>query len=295
MNAHKSIQNWNSWAQKQFINPIAKMVWDACVLDVQAFKPGNVHCFAKGHDMTVDDFLKSAAAISEIMGNVRLSLGERILDSALATKEAVSINTNIGIILLCAPLAGAASKDGRDLRLKVEQAIDDADIGDSENILKAIRIANPSGLGSVQQHDVANTAVAPIKEIMAEAQDRDSIAHQYANGYPYIFEVGLPHARAFQQNFKNETTVVTALFLLFLSEYPDSHIVRQFGLKTACSVQVIAASLLQNLADAGELDEVFSEFSRYDTLWKNTELNPGTSADLTVATMLALKIEENVG
>ncbi|MEY4929079.1 MAG: hypothetical protein RL279_818, partial [Pseudomonadota bacterium] len=35
---------------------------NACLAELQAIKPGNVHVFADGHGMTVHDFIKSADA-----------------------------------------------------------------------------------------------------------------------------------------------------------------------------------------------------------------------------------------
>ena len=41
---------------------VAAAVWDACVTEVRAFKPGNVSVTSPGHGMHADDFIASADA-----------------------------------------------------------------------------------------------------------------------------------------------------------------------------------------------------------------------------------------
>ena len=64
--------------------------------------------YAGGHGRTVGDFQKRAAVTAEVLGRPGLSVGERIQGSVEATSKAVGCNTNLGIVLLCAPLAHAA-------------------------------------------------------------------------------------------------------------------------------------------------------------------------------------------
>ena len=88
--------------------PLAEVFKAACMAELAALKPGNVHIFADGHGMTVQDFMASAEAASQVIAKPNLSLGQRILLSVQATQDAVKINTNLGIILLCAPLIHTA-------------------------------------------------------------------------------------------------------------------------------------------------------------------------------------------
>jgi triphosphoribosyl-dephospho-CoA synthetase len=76
----------------------------ACMAELEALKPGNVHIFADGHGMTVQDFIISAEAASAVIAQPNLSLGARILQSVQATHDAVQTNTNLGMILLGAPI-----------------------------------------------------------------------------------------------------------------------------------------------------------------------------------------------
>jgi triphosphoribosyl-dephospho-CoA synthase len=59
----------------------------ACMGELQALKPGNVHAFADGHGMTIQDFILSADVTAEMMTRADLTVGERIFYAAEATKK----------------------------------------------------------------------------------------------------------------------------------------------------------------------------------------------------------------
>ena len=86
---------------------------DACRREIEALKPGNVHVFADGHRMSARQFLTSASVSSAPLTDPGLPVGQRILEAVRATRQAVETNTNLGIILLCAPLLRAAEMAGR--------------------------------------------------------------------------------------------------------------------------------------------------------------------------------------
>jgi triphosphoribosyl-dephospho-CoA synthase len=78
---------------------------DACLLDVLALKPGNVGVHGAGHGMQALDFLRSARAAAPAIAAEKASVGERIHAAIAATRAAAGVNTNLGIVLLAAPLA----------------------------------------------------------------------------------------------------------------------------------------------------------------------------------------------
>ena len=80
----------------------------ACRTELRALKPGNVHDYAAGHGMTVADFEKSATASAPCLAQPGLHVGARILAAVRLTRAATGCNTNLGILLLAAPLAAAA-------------------------------------------------------------------------------------------------------------------------------------------------------------------------------------------
>ncbi|MEM7304951.1 MAG: triphosphoribosyl-dephospho-CoA synthase, partial [Pseudomonadota bacterium] len=89
------------------INDFEKCYLAACRLELQAIKPGNVGLHANGHGMTVEQFELSASASAPQLFQSNATVGERILHAVQATRESVGDNTNLGIILLIAPLAQA--------------------------------------------------------------------------------------------------------------------------------------------------------------------------------------------
>ena len=93
---------------------LEKIVMASFFGELEAFKPGNVSFYANGHNMTVDDFQKSAEASVPILCEINSSLGQRILNSVCATKDVVGCNTNLGMLLLFAPLIMAAEAGFRD-------------------------------------------------------------------------------------------------------------------------------------------------------------------------------------
>src|SRR5579875_931991 len=99
---------------------------NACAEELEAPKPGNVGAHGAGHGMTAEDFLRSAAAAAPHVCAAGASLGTRIFDAVAATRGVVGQNTNLGIVLLCAPLAKAAETADSDLRSTLVGVLEEA-------------------------------------------------------------------------------------------------------------------------------------------------------------------------
>lgn len=268
--------------------PVAGAVWRACIAELEAPKPGNVSFDSAGHGMTADDFVASARCTAAVLGIPGLPLGERVLRAVEATRAAVGCNTNLGIVLLCAPLAQAAL-DGdrsRPLRARLARVLQGAGIEDTERVFAAIRLAEPAGLGESGRHDVRRPADAPLLAVMREAEDRDRVARQYARGFEDVFDLGLAVLARSRARWPGPQAVV-ALYLTFLARFNDSHIQRKLGTVAAHRVRREARRLVEGL-EASEASEIDAEdLKRFDRSLKSRHINPGTSADLTVATLLA--------
>ena len=261
---------------------VAQAYLEACLLELQALKPGNVHAFADGHGMTVQDFIRSADASSQVIAQPGLSLGQRILQSVQATQSVVACNTNLGIVLLCAPVVQAGLMQNNDaLRANIHTVIQASDLSDAEACFAAIRLANPGGLGESAQHDVREPAKVTLLEAMRAAQDRDLIARQYATDFAVVME----DAKFYQQMrlTHNDAWSATALYLDILSQWPDSHIIRKQGQALALEVQAEAAQQLAQLLALDNPKLAQKSLLAWDKALKGRGINPGTSADLTVA------------
>jgi triphosphoribosyl-dephospho-CoA synthase len=261
----------------------------ACLTELDAPKPGNVHAFAEGHRMTVDEFVRSADATAAPLSAQGARVGLRIHRAVMATFAAVGTNTNLGIILLCAPLAAAAERDAANLRSALHEVLQALDVDDADLAFRSIVRAAPAGLGHSAQHDVFNPATVSLLQAMSEAANHDMVARQYATDFADIFDLGVPLFESSQKKGEAKwATLVT--FLGFLSAFPDSHIARKHGAETADCVQRAALNFATMLQAAEQPDQVLPSLLRWDAALKAKAINPGTSADLTVATLFAHRL-----
>jgi triphosphoribosyl-dephospho-CoA synthase len=271
------------------MNEIAAAFVAACRDEIEAPKPGNVHIFAEGHGMTVDDFLRSAEAAAPALCDAGAPIGLRIFAAIEATFAAVKKNTNLGIVLLCAPLAAAAQKGGP-LRESLKDALSRLTREDACFAFKAIVRANPAGLGSASRHDVHDRAGVTLLEAMREASPRDKVAYQYSSDFEDVFGTGLTALRAAVAKGWQAPWPQTIAFLAFLARFPDSHIDRKNGEEAAKFVQREAAVLHKRLMDAANPAECLEDLLDFDKYLKKLGLNPGTTADLTVASVFAERL-----
>jgi triphosphoribosyl-dephospho-CoA synthase len=260
----------------------------ACVAELEALKPGNVHVFAAGHRMTVEQFMRSAEAAAPALSEPGARVGRRILDAVEATFAAVGANTNLGIILLCAPLAAAAEADPRTLRPALAAILDGLDVDDASLAFRAILRASPAGLGQVARNDVAQPATVTLKHAMADAADRDRVARQYVTAYADVFDIGLP-LLADTQGW-DAKWIALAIYLGFLAAFPDSHIVRKYGTALAEDVRSSAVKFHDRLRSLRDPAHMTDDLLAWDTDLKARNINPGTTADLTVATLFAHRL-----
>jgi triphosphoribosyl-dephospho-CoA synthase len=262
----------------------------ACRDELAAPKPGNVHVFAPGHRMTANDFVRSAAAASGPIATTGARVGARIHGAIEATLAAVGTNTNLGIVLLCAPLAAAAELGPGDLRAAVGEILAGLDAQDADLAFGAIVRAAPAGLGRAERHDVFAPAVASLRDAMAEAADRDRIALQYVTEYADVFELGEPALNRATAQGWDPTWSTLAVYLSFVAAFPDTHIVRRNGAATAENIRRLAAELNDRMRPLQSPEMLLPDLLTWDAALKRDGINPGTSADLTVATLFAHRL-----
>jgi triphosphoribosyl-dephospho-CoA synthase len=272
---------------------IAAAYREACALELDAVKPGNVHRESAGHGMTVADFLLSAAVSAEPLSAPGLGLGERVYRAVVATREAVGCNTNLGIILLCAPLLQAALDPELPggLRTRVAAVLRAAQRADMQWLNRAILLAAPAGLGESARHDVGAAATATPLEVMAQAAHRDLIARQYAECFKDLFERAVPLLERLQTRWQDPAWAAAGLYLDFLGRFPDTHIARKLGPHQALAVSRRAAPLAAALNRAARPQSHRAALLAFDRELKNAGINPGTMADLTVTCLLIAKLQ----
>jgi triphosphoribosyl-dephospho-CoA synthase len=265
---------------------------DACELDVAARKPGNVSVASGGHGMDAGLFITAAKAAVEPLFARGTSVGTRIERAVAASRAATGCNVNLGIVLLCAPVAAAREwapgRAAAPLRAALERVLQRLDVEDARATFRAIAHANPGGLGRAVRHDVRMVPTVDLRTAMRAAADRDSVARQYANGYADVFDVGLPVFGRESARLAPERAMLAA-YLAYLRGWPDSHVARKHGLAVARALSVEAAHKCgrRGSADAGLRPE---EIVAWDADLKSRGINPGTSADLTVVTAFIARL-----
>ncbi|MEI6746679.1 MAG: triphosphoribosyl-dephospho-CoA synthase [Methylococcaceae bacterium] len=271
---------------------LAALYREACEVELQAFKPGNVSIYSEGHNMTVEDFRRSAEVSALPLCDVNYSLGEKIFYAIKATRDAVGCNTNLGIILLCAPLIQAV-QTFPDLALRVALAniLENTTINDAMWTFQAISLASPAGLGEVNNADVNQNATITLQAAMQLACDKDRVALQYVTDYKDIFDLGVFRYNHAFNRWGEQSWAAVAVYADLLSQFPDSHIERKFGSRYSARVATMMGELSNKLQNIDDPEQVKPLLHRMDSELKSHGLNPGTSADLTVATVLTVFLE----
>jgi triphosphoribosyl-dephospho-CoA synthase len=257
----------------------------ACELDVTVRKPGNVSVASPGHRMQAEQFIASAQAAAGALFEPGTPVGERIERAVAATQAAVACNTNLGIVLLIAPLAAAAEQPGAldgatALREALDAVLAALDAADARAAYRAIALANPAGLGHVAEADVRSVPQIGLRDAMALAAPRDLIARQYTNSFADLFDALRRDVDSGFVLAQADAADVQRVYLGWLSRHPDSHIVRKHGGTVAHTVMSAAQAWARHPAP----DRV-PAFTEWDESLKAAGVNPGTSADLTVATL----------
>jgi triphosphoribosyl-dephospho-CoA synthase len=265
---------------------MAAWIQAACVLEASARKPGNVHPGASFADLTYADFVKSAEVIAPILSHADdAGVGETIFQAVTATREVVGGNSNLGMILLLAPLArvpmGVALDQG------ITQVLAGLTVEDARWMYRAIRAAQPGGMGDVAEGDVSQEPAGTVLEMMQLAAGRDRIAAEYVSGFQITLNFGAAFLAGVENFGQHWETAIIETHLRLMAEYPDTLIARKCG----AAVAEESARRARLVLDAGPLDSprgqqqlaALDQWLRAD----GHRRNPGTSADLVAASLFA--------
>lgn len=264
----------------------------ACLLEVSAPKPGNVSPGKHFHDTRYEDFLASAVAIGPALaGAGERPLGATVRAAMEATVRWTRSNTNLGIVLLLAPLARAALRRNGPLRQRLSAVLSETTRADAAEVYQAIRVARPGGLGQAVEQDIAGQPSVTLREAMALAAERDAVAREYTTDFALTFGTGAPAIRAARRDGLSWTDATTEGFLALLASVPDTLVARKLGAEAAARVSLRARTVqaaggvrsAEGRQALRALDlELRDERNRY---------NPGTTADLTCAALFVVILE----
>jgi triphosphoribosyl-dephospho-CoA synthase len=274
--------------------PVGEAATMAVIYEVTAPKPGNVHRGADFEDVTYVDFLHSAVVVGPVLARVtELGVGAAVLEAVLATRDAVGTNTNLGTLLLVAPLAavpdGVRPSDG------IRRVLRELTFDDTRNVYEAIRVSAAGGLGRAAEADVQEEPPAELSlvDAMRLASDRDLVARQYCYEFANVFEIANRIEEGLDRGWSLDTTIVGE-HIRQLALEADSLILRKCGPQVAEQTRTMAKRVL----DAGSPgDEKYERGLEDLDFWLRSDghrRNPGTTADLIAAGLFVLLREGRV-
>ncbi len=285
---------------------IAKIAQIASALEVSGYpKPGNVHRTRDYDDMVFEDFVISGIVIGDTIREActdvdieNPKLGKYILEAVAETDRWIKNNTNLGIVMMTTPIAVAAaiSDDFDDIRPNIVKLMANTSVDDACDLYDAINIADAGGMGDQDEYDVASdNAKQELRDnnqtmynVLKISAPWDMLAREMTSDMPAVFEIGYPtYHELKEEKSLNDACLLT--FLTILSQVPDTLISRKYGSDEALKISMMTRDLL-NLKDESDFMEKVKEFDDY---LYNNKYNPGTTADLTAASIFVSNLKSN--
>jgi len=264
----------------------------SCFFEVLAEKPGNVTRTRDCSGLRLEQFMASAAAIGPAFVSASTSsVGEIIGKGVEHTRTLAGVNTNVGILLMLAPLAKAATLDGPDnLRGSLRRVLAELTVEDARLAYAAILKAAPHGLDAVEEGDIRDTAVdISLREAMGLARERDTLAAQYVTDFQLVFQ-GCEGLVEQLDRGRTLSQAVVHVYLSTLAAVPDTDIARKTDREQAAAISAKAAEVLA--AGSVFTDQGRAAVARFDALVRDGQrlFNPGTTADLMAGALFAYLI-----
>ncbi len=254
----------------------------ATIMEATAPKPGNVHRGADFEDLSYPDFVVAAALVGPVIEAANnLPVGQTIHAAVATTRAAVGTNTNLGTLLLVVPLAKVPLY--LPLAPNIGQVLANLTPQDARDVYDAIRLAQPGGMGRVEEADVADEPPGDLVAAMRLAADRDLVARQYATNFADLFETVVPLLTAAVAAGPDLLAAIVHLHVQLMARFPDSLIARRCGAEIAAQ----SAARAQRILDSGKPgDEAYDRGLADLDFWLRSDghrRNPGTTADLVAA------------
>jgi triphosphoribosyl-dephospho-CoA synthase len=296
---------------------ISKCLEMAILFEATSNKPGNVNLVVGFEGTKVEHFLASAVAAAPSFEEaakhgIAISKGKLPVEKAETgrlMKECVADidawqrggNTLLGTVMLFIPMAVAAGMtpvnekgefDLSLLRKNMKLVVESTTSEDAVNVYDAIAIAKPSGLNGAPDLDVkaVESKARLLKEkvslfkVFQIAASYDDICYEWKKNFPITFETAYPYLKE-QLKTKCLNAAIIHTFLKVLSERPDTFISRKVGVEKTIEVSKEAEKVLQlggvDTAKGRESIVMFDKRLRES----GNNYNPGTTADITAATL----------
>jgi triphosphoribosyl-dephospho-CoA synthase len=296
---------------------ISRCLQIAILLEVSANKPGNVNFTANFENTHTEHFLASAIAAGPIFQKaakrgIQIANGKRTINKAelgklikLCIKDVMEWqhggNTILGTVMLLIPISVAAGMtpinekyemDFNILRKNINNIIYASTATDSVHLYEAIELAMPSGLNQAPDLSVNNpqskqrliTENITLHQVFNISKNYDDICSEWINNYPITFDEAYPYLKE-QLTKTDQNTAIVNTFLKILAQHPDTFIARKAGIEKAKTISTQAKKILEiggATTTAGKT--AITEFD-HNLRKTGNDHNPGTTADITAATL----------
>jgi len=314
----KGAESMTSKNSSDVADHVSRCLQLAILLEVSAYpKPGNVHRTSNFQETGYEHFLASSVALTPhfrfaaqqgihaFKKEIELSqigIGKTIknaITDVMAWQHGG--NTLLGSIILLIPMATAAgltlaenaSFSVNNFRTNLKSVVESTTAEDAVNVYDAIISAQPGGIGKAPKLDVTDVKSkreileggVSLFEVFKISSSWDSISAEWVNDYHITLDIGCPFFVQVLKETKDVNMATVNTYLKILSEVPDTLISRKAGLDKAKRVSNQAKRILEH----GGLTTLKGRSSllRLDRKLHdpNHKLNPGTTADITSATL----------
>jgi triphosphoribosyl-dephospho-CoA synthase len=286
----------------------------ACRLDVTVRKPGHVALASPDLDVCVERRLAGTAAAAPLVCAPGLRVGARIERAAAAMRAAIGDDVDLGVLLLCAPIAVAMQRlaDLEEnaspcpvirrrlreaaLRRALQAVLAELDADDAAAVSHVMALAEVDASSDSAAYDAQSAAAADLRAAMANAAPRDRIALQYITDFDDLFDPALTDfvgALGEPPSPMSLAAAVEDLYLGFLARFSDAHLFRTHGPALAQRVTQQAREWRRQWGTAAAAAQGepcrraarAAALAHWDTELRTAGVIPRTSGDLTVATV----------
>jgi len=124
------------------------------------------------------------------------------------------------------------------------------------------------------------------------ASSKDRIALQYITDYKDIFDYSVLSYNKCFIRWADVNWAAVMVYTDLLSQFPDSHIERKYGNKYTEMIAAKMCEFSQALSQSDRPELLKPIFYEFDQVLKSNGVNPGTTADLTVATVFTVFLQD---
>lgn len=243
----------------------------------------------------------------------RIRIGEAIKDAVdETTRWQKGGNTHLGTILLFVPLAAAAGLCGSigaisplSLRHNVGKVVGATTNEDAANTFETIAKTTPQTLGRLSDNTAPDLKARrrsvqriTLLDAMRHSSRWDGVASEWATSFEKVFAVGYPELLEVFGETRDVNVATVHTFLFLLSRFSDTFMARKIGLRRTPYIEEavkigveetswVAESAKEALRLGGlTTREGGALILGLDGRLRGSGLNPGTTADLTGASLM---------